>query len=315
MTGSTFPWGCPRCHTALEQVSPTEKRCPTDHLHFHQENGIWYFILPERYDKFKQFIHEYTTVRKAEGRGSVDPAYYQELPYKDLSGRFTGDWEIRTKSFDALISQVIEPVERFSSLPLKILDLGAGNGWLSHRLALRGHQAGAVDIMTDPFDGLGAHIHYATDFTPVNAEFDCLPFTPDQFDLVIFNSSLHYSENYKITLIEALRVLEPEGTLVILDTPIYHDPLSGEQMVREREREYEKRYGFPSNALNSQNFLTFNQLNKLESETGLKWQLIYPKYGLRRQLRPWIARLRRIREPAKFLLVIGRRFKQPVKCV
>jgi predicted RNA methylase len=44
--------------------------------------------------------------------------------------------------------------------PLRIADLGAGNCWLSYRLALRGHLPIAIDIQGDPLDGLGAGLHY-----------------------------------------------------------------------------------------------------------------------------------------------------------
>ena len=45
-----------------------------------------------------QFVREYTTVRRAEGWGSADTAYYQALPYRDLSGRFPEISRIRARS-------------------------------------------------------------------------------------------------------------------------------------------------------------------------------------------------------------------------
>ena len=59
---------------------------------------------------------------------------------------------------------------------LDILDIGAGNGWLSNRLAQKGHRPVAVDIFTDGLDGLGAARHYGMSFPLVEAEFDRLPF-------------------------------------------------------------------------------------------------------------------------------------------
>src|SRR3954465_10013685 len=94
-----------------------------------------------------QFAREYRTVRRAEGWGSPDGAYYRALPYKDLTGRFPGIWRIRARSYATLIRQVIEPLERASAAHLDVLDLGAGCGWLAHRLAQRGHRVAAIDLL------------------------------------------------------------------------------------------------------------------------------------------------------------------------
>jgi len=300
-------WGfvCPACRAPLEAPTPDQRRCPTDGSVYRRVDGIWHFLTPERETFFRQFMREYETVRRAEGRGSDDPAYYRALPFEDLTGRFCDQWRIRAGSFRALVDRILRPLEAAHVRPLKILDLGAGNGWLSHRLTGRGHQVAAVDLLTNAFDGLGAHVYYDCAFTPVQAEFDRLPFDRGQADLAVFNASFHYSTNYETTLRETLRVLRPDGRLVILDSPVYHDPASGRQMVREREAQFQEQYGFPSNAIPSENFLTFDRLAQLEATLGLRWEWVKPFYGWRWALRPWWARLRGRREPAQFLLIVG----------
>lgn len=300
-----FAFACPICGTPLDASAPDEQRCPADRASYRRVAGIWRFLAPERAAFFQQFIHEYETVRQAEGRGSDDPAYYRALPFEDLTGRFSDDWRIRAKSFQTLLEQVVIPLEARRGRPLKVLDLGAGNGWLSYRLAGRGHQVAAIDLLTNTFDGLGAYIHYDVAFTPVQAEFDRLPFVGGQVDLAVFNGSLHYAMDYTTTLGEALRVLRPDGRLVIMDSPVYRDAASGEQMVREREAQFEQAYGFPSNAIPSENYLTYARLEELADTLGLNWQIITPFYGWRWVLRPWKARLLGHREPAKFLVIVG----------
>ena len=105
--------------------------------------------------------------------------------------------------------------------PLDVLDLGAGNAWLSNRLAQKGHRPVAIEIFTDALDGLAAARHYTMTFPLMEAEFDRLPLAGRQFDWAIFNSSLHYSADYRRTLAEALRCLRPQGQIVVLDSPIY----------------------------------------------------------------------------------------------
>ena len=303
----SFDFACPVCRSPLEIVGPDEARCPQDGRLYSKIEGIWRCLPFERLDYFSQFMQEYQTVRQGEGRGSADPAYYRALPFTDLTGWWRRHWKIRANSFQAFIRNILQPFEKENSRPLKALDLGAGNGWLSYRLASRGHLVAALDLLTNAFDGLGAAVHYDTPFTAVQAEFDCLPFTSAQVDLIVFNAALHYSTNYARTLVEALRVLKPGGLLAIIDSPLYRDPGSGSQMVREREAQFERQYGFRSNSISSENFLTFQRLAALETELGINWDFVAPNYGVRWSLRPWLARLRGWREPASFLIVTGRR--------
>lgn len=304
---TAFRLACPSCRTPLEQVGSDEQRCPTDGTVYRRQDGIWRFLAPERQAYYDQFILEYQTVRQGEGRGSSDPAYYRALPFQDLNGRFRDDWKIRARSFQALIHKVCVPLEHQLDRRLGVLDLGAGNGWLSHQLALRGHHVAAIDLLTNSSDGLGAHIHYHAAFIPVQAEFDHLPFTGAQADMVIFNASLHYSTCYEHTLSEALRVLEPSGQIVILDSPVYQEAESGATMVREREEKFRRDFGFASNSIPSQNYLTYQTLESLSKSLKIEWKLIRMNYGWRWELRPWKARLLGTREPAQFMLITGRR--------
>jgi hypothetical protein len=123
--------------------------------------------------------------------------------------------------------------------------------------------------------------------------------------VAIFNASLHYSENYEETLKETFRVVDEEGLVVIMDTPIYRRHASGEQMVAEREAAFLAQYGFASNALESENFLTYQRVRELGDSLGVHWLYFRPFYGLRWLLRPLKAWLTRKREPAKFHLIAG----------
>lgn len=302
---------CPQCRESLEWLGADTLGCPVEQHAFQRCDGIWRMLPPERAAYFKTFIRDYETIRRAEARGSDDPDYYRNLPFADTTGTFSEDWRIRATSFRAVLEHVVQPLEEHLERPLKILDIGAGNGWLGHRLAQRGHDVAAVDLMTNTFDGLGAYVHYEASFTPVQAEFDRLPFANGSADLVIFNGALHYSTSYQVTLSEALRVLQPDGRLAILDSPVYRNAASGAAMVCEREAEFERRFGFASNAIPSENYLTYRRLDELAATLGLEWRLIEPDYGLAWALRPWKARLRRRREPARFLLIVSGRAGEP----
>lgn len=288
---------CPRSHDDLQKISETALLCPRDGLTFEQKDGIWRFLLPERESHYARFIADYETVRRAEGRFSADAAYYRSLPFKDLSGRFSADWNIRAASFRALTGLL--------KAESKVLDVGAGNGWMSNRLSSLGHQVWAVDLLVNPEDGLGAWKFYETKFTPVQAEFIHLPFAERSMDAVIFNASFHYSENYETTLRESLRVLSTAGRVTVMDSPVYHDAGSGVKMLEERREQFLARHGFASDSIRSEGFLTYARMDELGRSLGIRWRHVRPFYGWRWALRPWWMRLRGGREPAEFGLWVG----------
>lgn len=297
-----FVFACPQCGIKLERITAVKQQCPQDGQEYCCIDGIWRFLLPQRQAHFAQFVKEYETVRQAEGRGSTEAAYYRALPFADLTGKMTADWQIRAQSFQVLLQQVVGPLAE--KRPCRILDLGAGNGWLSYRLAQRGHHVAAVDLTVNRFDGLGTHPMYDASFLPVQAEFDHLPFAGGQADLAIFNASLHYTSSYERTLREALRVVRPEGMVVVVDTAVYHDESSGAQMVREREAHFQQTYGFPSNAIAAENYLTYERIEAVAKTLSVSQRLLWPVPGWRRAVRKWRARLNGRREPAQFPLIV-----------
>ncbi|MEE8585270.1 MAG: class I SAM-dependent methyltransferase, partial [Acidobacteriota bacterium] len=188
---------------------------------------------------------------------------------------------------------------------LKILDLGAGVGWLSHRLAGLGHHTCAVDLSLDDQDGLGAARHFSPSWPRLQAEFDRLPIASESVDAVLYNSSLHYSTDYRITLGEALRVLRPDGWLAVLESPLYRHEESGRRMAAQRQADFKRRYGTPSDAIPSLEFLTWGMLDELANQLGIQWKVVRLWYGLKWALRPWKARLRGTREPARFVILLA----------
>lgn len=290
---------CPRCQAGLIQIAPDQLRCGNDALTFFQMDGIWRFLLPERESHYQRFIADYETVRRSEGRFSTNNSFYRALPFKDLSGRFAEDWKIRAASYRALL--------KLLGAKSNVLDMGAGNGWLSNRLSAGGHRVCAVDLLVNSEDGLGAWKYYETEFTAIQAEFVHLPIPNAAMDAVVFNASFHYSENYETTLAESLRALQPNGRVIIMDSPVYRGGASGEQMVAERKAAFISRFGFASDSIMSENYLTLQRIDELGAMLGIRWQRIRPYYGLRWAVRPLWASVRGRREPADFGLWVGAR--------
>jgi SAM-dependent methyltransferase len=266
-----------------------------------QENGVWLALRENRRHHFHDFLRDYEAVRKAEGRGSADPAFYLSLPYQDRTNRNSWQWAIRSRTYRYIVKTMLPTVSENS---LSVLDLGAGNGWLSYRLSCLGHRPIAIDLQTNSFDGLGAAVHYRSAlprmFPRFQAEVDWLPFQSGQFDCAIFNASFHYSEDYCSTLAETIRCLRPGGTLVIADSPSYAREKSGQQMIEEKQALFQKQFGFSSNRLASREYITKKTLQSLETTHHLKWTTHLVWYGLRWACRPFIAKLKHRREPSQF---------------
>jgi ubiquinone/menaquinone biosynthesis C-methylase UbiE len=256
----------------------------------------------------QRFIEDYVKIRHAEGRGSQDAGYYLALPYRDITGRLQGQWTIRAKSYRYLESRVLPAMEKEAGRPLRVADLGAGNCWMSYRLALRGHQVIATDILSDPLDGLAAGSHYQprVTFSRINAEFDDLPIAAASLDLIIYNASIHYSTDYHRTLAEARRCLRPGGSFVIIDSPIYRRREHGELMRRERHQQFQSTYGFASDTLQSIEFFDEEMLTELSRSLGIQWRIYRPWYGWQWAMRPWKARWKGARPPSRFWILAGR---------
>jgi SAM-dependent methyltransferase len=259
---------------------------------------------------FQRWAAAYAVLRAREGRGASD-ADRLALPYV-ASGPLAAQWRIRARTFERFLSAVLAPRERAAGRPLAILDLGAGDGWLAARMAVRGHRAVALDARVDDVDGLGA----ARGGTPrevpafgrVAARFEEIPLATGTFDLALFNASLHYAADLARVLAGARRVVRPGGAVAILDSPFYRTAAAGEAMLRERERT--TRISFPDLAdgllaLGSIEYLTSERLDAAALPLGLRFRRIRVAYPLAYELRGLRAFLSHARPPSRFDLRVA----------
>ena len=295
---------CPRCRANIDRLD-----CQFCGLHMSVNNGIVNALSPDRAGHYSRFIADYERIRAAEGRGSQKDEFYLSLPYKDTSGRNSKQWKIRSRSYDYLMSHVLGRNLRREGG--QILDLGAGNCWMSFRLALARYRPFAVDLLTNEYDGLGAAEHFRKHlpamFPRFQAELARLPFQDEQFDAVIFNASFHYAEDYVTTLREALRCAKRGGMVIVSDTPWYSSEQSGRRMVLERNASFLERYGTASDSIKSLEYLTDERLRTLEEMLGIRWNIYYPRYGLKWAMRPLAATLLNRREPSRFRIYVTRK--------
>jgi SAM-dependent methyltransferase len=264
--------------------------------------AIWRFLASFREARLEPFVAQYRAVREREGRRSSAPEYYRQLPHVARGDAHAADWAVRRETYRHLLGHVLAAGPQ----PARVLDLGAGSAWLSHRLASLGHHAVAVDAIDDDVDGLGAARHFATPLTVVQADFDALPFAPGQFDLIVFNGSLHYAPDPEATLHRAHHLLASGGALVVMDSPMFRLDRAGVAMVDEQNRRFAQQHGWREVARPGAGYLTFASLDAIAEALSLTPRFIHSHGPWSWRLRRSAARLRLFRSPAAFGVWVAR---------
>ncbi len=261
---------------------------------------------PDLEERARRFRDAYGQQRAAEGRGITTPELLV-LPYL-AQGELARQWQVRARTFDRFIDVVLDPrAAEVAPRRLRVADLGAGNGWLCYRLALRGHDGLAFDIRADAIDGLGAAAAYAkhlpAPFPRIVASFEAVPLAPRSCDVAVFNAALHYALDLKVALAEAGRIVLPGGRIAILDSPFYDAEAEGRAMVVEKQSKAPQQFGALADdlmALPFVEFLTHARLEAAAAPLGLQWRRHRVRYPLWYEARPLLAHLRGQRAPSRF---------------
>ena len=325
---------CPLCKSTL----PNSLSCNACGRDYSYRNGIYRFLLGERHEALQPFVSQYRLIRKADGYRSRSAEYYRSLPHTGPRDPQAQTWRVRAETFEHLLQQVLGDAGRTAantfaasgapgctrrpapgstsgfavlesgrnSDSLGVLDLGAGNGWLSHRLAMLGHQCVAVDCNDDAEDGLGAFVHYGTPIDCVQADFDQLPFAPHQFDAVIFNASLHYSSDIQTTLHHAYNMLLPGGASVVMDSPTFWSATSGQLMRRELATHLQAQTGMAQLVMPGVGYISADAFIEAGRKLDIQFRFIPSHGSVGWAVRRLLAGIKRRREPASFGLWYGR---------
>jgi SAM-dependent methyltransferase len=258
--------------------------------------------VPARQARLDAFAQQYRLVREREGRRSQSAEYYRMLPQVAADDPYVRDWQIRQETYRHLLRHVFA----WGQQPSAVLDLGAGSGWLSHRLATLGHHVAAVDAIEDEADGLGAIRHYDAPIVAVHADFDAPPFAAEQFDVVIFNGSLHYAPDASATLASARRMLADGGTLVVMDSPMFDADRDGAVMVEQVVRRIAAECGLCEVVRPGSGYLTFPSLAASAGALQMASEFVPSRGSIGWRMRRRLASLRLGRQPAAFGLWVAR---------
>lgn len=244
---------------------PDGWRCVCCQRAYDNGDGVLRWLSEAGQSAVGPFLRQYREVRERDGYRVRVPAYYRALPSVGAHDPQWAVWQVRRESFVRLRRLLLS---RFPHGAPTVLDLGAGCGWLSNRLAEVGCRPVAVDVLDDEYDGLGACRYYDQAFSRVHAGFDDLPFAARQFDAVVFNGSLHYAPDVSATLLRAATLLAPGGVIAVVDSPMFRSPLGGELMCKRTLERFRRDYGLASPALPGEGYVTRVRLDAVARTLG-----------------------------------------------
>jgi SAM-dependent methyltransferase len=226
-----MPLGCPTCHQPIHQERLI---CPEGHR-FAVTHGVLSLLDPPFARRLRRLDTTRQKHRTTKGERRLDPEVYEDLPFATgLRSRL--EWRLR--GYDWAVVQ-----EWIGKRPQRVLDIGAWNGWLSHRLALMGHEVTAVDYFADPYDGLGAKRFYRTRWQAIQMDLTDLSPLPSAFDRIILNRCLAFQGDPTAYLAQAREKLAPGGTLLLTGLAFYLDPSRKARAVADMTRDYRERHG------------------------------------------------------------------------
>lgn len=180
----------------------------------------------------------YLALRRAEGRVLSDAALLQ-LPYPANSEAHVAEWRLRAKNFSRLLRYLSAGVAKKPS----VLDLGCGNGWMSHQLYQNGFNVTAVDLnlweLQQAERVFGNHPSLQWMYADIFSEH----FPARGFDWIILGASCQYFPDLE-QLTGRLRALLGEaGEIHLFDSMFY--PRKELTEAKRRSADYYKKLGFP----------------------------------------------------------------------
>jgi ubiquinone/menaquinone biosynthesis C-methylase UbiE/8-oxo-dGTP pyrophosphatase MutT (NUDIX family)/uncharacterized protein YbaR (Trm112 family) len=295
---------CPQCRGHFEitagRRSPT-LRCLECFTEYAVVDGIPRLVISSRAKAMEKFCEKYNALRLREGWASDIPEFYLHLPFRDFSGRHAQEWQMRAQSFRLVQNWLAREI---SNRELRVLDAGAGSGWMSRCLA-ESHEVVAIDVNAGPH-GLAALSSAQRHFMAVQAELDRPPFASNSFDVVIVNASLHYTRSVEQFFEQIQRVLRPDGKLIVMDSPTY-PTREAAQAAHERSRAYYAQMGVPELAEN------YGGLPEalFAEQKGFRFTRVRRDFSSPALVKKWLREKFGQPAAARFPIWIGERLRQP----
>lgn len=187
------------------------------------------------------FAEQYLALRKKEQRVYTDEQVRQ-LPLIGADHPHYKEWQIRKRSADQLLKFLGN-----IHTPASILEVGCGNGWLSHRLsAIHGVDVTGYDINQAELQQAKKIFGHRLNLRFTSAD----PFSEQGklYDVIVFAAAIQYFPSLNSIISKALEKLSPNGSIHIMDSHFYKP---GEvAAARQRTADYFSSIGFAGMSAN-----------------------------------------------------------------
>ena len=187
------------------------------------------------------FEKQYIQVRSLEGRLYTDEELIR-LPDIGVTHPHYREWQTRKRS----ASRLLEYISRRRKT-MDILEIGCGNGWLTHQLAdLPGTRVTGVDINFTELQQAARVFSNDPNLRFIHGDIRSGILEERRFDLIIFAAALEHFVSAKKILHFCLSFLKPGGEIHLLDTPFCRPE---EVKIEERRTlAYYTSFGYPEMA-------------------------------------------------------------------
>ncbi len=227
---------CPTC----EAATPADaEACPAGHP-LEDDAGVIRLLTPAVRAEVDGLEADVAIWRAEQGRATLPRAALRELPF---GVAVAGDHEWKLRRADLrLVRRLLLGRAGPRGGALRILDIGAWNGWLSARLAAEGHAVTALDLFAGP-DALGARHVMPGRWRAVQAD----PMDPgrlgETFDVVILDRCLAFQPDPAAAVRAAAAVTERGGLVLATGISVPGDPELARLRLESERIAFRARFG------------------------------------------------------------------------
>lgn len=178
---------------------------------FELKDGV-YFSEAAR-EKFLDFENNYLSVREKEKRVLSDKEV-KSLPYVDRNSVDYDLWKTRRKNIRRFLNYLSK-----KKSPLRILDIGCGNGFFTHMMSQNNAVIGVDVNLTELKQAATVFKEAPIKWYYLDILNEIIP--ESSFDIITFCASFQYFNNPKEVLDRCKSLLAEHGEIHIIDSPFY----------------------------------------------------------------------------------------------